>query len=139
MSEDFAERINSMNKGDFIKLLELIPQFQLNPDFGKIVVDEKTKEDVSVMPYYAPSELISEFIKIVYDMDIILPFDWIKWREGESLLSQNPQNFSNLDLLTLCKLITAIVRNDRFTEGYLLSKCNDGTVTNILLAIESKF
>ncbi len=139
MSEDFESRINSMSKGDFIRLLELIPQFQLNPDFGRFVTDEKTEEGISVFPYYAPSELISEFIKTVYDLGIVIPFDWIKWKEGETLLESKTQNFSSLDLVTLCKLITAIVRNDRFTEGYLLSKCQDGTLINILLAIESKF
>lgn len=41
-------------------------------------------------------------------------------------------HFANLDLLTLRKLLTAIIRNDRFCEGALLSALESGTIQKII-------
>lgn len=45
-------------------------------------------------------------------------------------------DFDSLDLVTKCKLITAIVRSDRFSEGALVSAFNSGVVLRILKSIE---
>ncbi|MCB1177951.1 MAG: hypothetical protein KDK36_10265 [Leptospiraceae bacterium] len=136
MAEEYISRIESLNKGDFVRLLELIPQFQMNPDFGKM---EKGDESTGNLPFYAPSELVSEFLKIIEEMGIIIDFDWIKWNEGVEILKNPDYDFQSLNKVTLCKLITAIVKNDRFTEGYLLSKFNDGSLLKIIQTFETKF
>ena len=43
-----------------------------------------------------------------------------------------------LDIPMKCKLITAIVRNDRFCEGALVSAFNSGLILNILKSIEKE-
>jgi hypothetical protein len=45
-------------------------------------------------------------------------------------------DFDTVDLLTKCKLITAIVRNDRFCEGALVSAFNSGLILRILKSIK---
>ncbi len=46
-------------------------------------------------------------------------------------------DFSHYNLETLNKFIIAIVRNDKYCEGYLASKFSDGTILSILKAAES--
>ncbi len=36
------------------------------------------------------------------------------------------------DLLTIVKLLTSLIRGDRFCEGHLLSVMGDGTILRIL-------
>jgi len=43
-----------------------------------------------------------------------------------------PQEFENLDSITLCKLLTTIVRADRFNDGLMISYFNDGTISAII-------
>lgn len=83
--------------------------------------------------------LISQFLKTVYsNPDIILVFDWVKWEEGKAVLNNEHPDFSQYDLITLCMFITAIVRADRFNEGYLNYCFRNGIMLNLLKALESR-
>jgi hypothetical protein len=44
-------------------------------------------------------------------------FDWGSWLQGSTMLSDKDFDFDSIDLVAKCKLITAIVRSDRFCEG----------------------
>ncbi len=45
-------------------------------------------------------------------------------------------NYDSVDLLTKCRMITAIVRNDRFCEGVLVSAFESGLMLKILRSLE---
>ncbi len=47
-------------------------------------------------------------------------------------------DFGTTDILKKCKLITAIVRNDRFCEGALVSAFESGLILKILKSIEKE-
>lgn len=47
-------------------------------------------------------------------------------------------DFDTIDLPTTCKLITAIVRNDRFCEGALDSAFESGFMLRILKSMEKQ-
>ncbi len=68
-------------------------------------------------------------------MPVVVVFDWKAWELGVSALKDPTHNFQNHDLVTLCKLITTILRAERFTEGFLPRKFEDGSVMRILDAI----
>ncbi len=82
---------------------------------------------------------ISNFLEMVYHLQIIQEdFDWTSWEEGKQILQNSDKGFDKYDIDTLCKLITAIVRNDKFNENYLESKFTDGTIFKIIKAMENK-
>ncbi len=56
--------------------------------------------------------------------------------EARELLDDKDADFSELNLITLCKLITVIVRNDRFSTGYLGGSFEDGIILKILYRIK---
>ena len=69
------------------------------------------------------------------------PSEWLviyngEWPEGKAMLQNKSQDFDNLDLATLCKLITTIIRADRFNDGYLISRFENGTILKIIKAIK---
>jgi hypothetical protein len=79
--------------------------------------------------------LISRIYHLLYDLKIVYPFDWSHWDEGSWLHKAPGLDYNRLDLLTLSKLITAIVRSDRFNGGNWISHFEDGTMQKMLEAL----
>lgn len=93
-----------------------------------------TREDPHTLPWFSLSELGHDFVAMAYETGWILKdFDWATWAHGSegqriandrtALAEANPQQ--------LAKLLTALVRQDRFVEGALSSAYDTG----LLLAI----
>lgn len=84
-----------------------------------------------------PSQ-VSDFSKIVYSMPIIISFDWGHWQEGQALYGASETILESHDCVTLCKLITAICRNDRLNEGALQRSLESGVMIRILHALKKR-
>ena len=130
------ENINRISKEDWNELFKLIPDVENTSEFGKWFVNEKTPEGINVFPYVISSDIVSKFRDIVYDKNIEIVFNWGNWEDGIGILENENSDFSKLDLITLVKLITTIIRNDRFSTGYLVSKFEDGTILKILYRLK---
>ena len=129
------ENIDKIPIEDWMELIDLIPEIE-----NILITNEKSKsnsEGELIFNYSVFNEVISKFHKVVYEKNIVLVFDWGEWDEGKDILENGRGDYNSFDLLTLVKLITTIVRNDRFCEGYLDSKFEDGTVLKVLNRIKS--
>lgn len=126
-----------MENTDWNKLFDLIPEIEHTTYFGKTVFPEKSQDGVMNAPYVNENQLVSRFRNIVAELGITPDFDWMAWEEGKDLLNYEDTNYSELDTETLCKLLTVIIRADRFAEGYLVSKFRDGTVLNIVNGLKN--
>jgi Family of unknown function (DUF6508) len=135
MDNSIDENINNISKDDWNELFKLIPKIENTNIFGELIVDKKTPEGDLVFPYMSSSEIVDKFHDTVYDKKMVVVFDWMKWDEGRDILENNDSDFSKLDLMTLVKLITSIVRYDRFSTGYLVGKFEDGTILKILFRL----
>ncbi|RMH64436.1 MAG: hypothetical protein D6677_04715 [Calditrichaeota bacterium] len=62
----------------------------------------------------------------------------MSWKEGTKIVSDASFDFDTLDLITKCKLITYIVRQDRFNEGFLVSQFESGLMLKILKSLEKE-
>ena len=116
--ENYKERIDSFSELEWKPLIELISKVENTLKFGEIVGREKDENGVIIMPYWDQNSIVSQFQEIVYNMPIIISFDWGSWEEGRKIARDENFNFDTIDIPTKCKLITAIVRNDRFCEGH---------------------
>jgi hypothetical protein len=65
---------------------------------------------------------------------VLTDFDWSKWAHGPECqtLVTNPANVASAGPLTLARLLTAHLRQDRFCEGHLLGAFEDGHLTAIV-------
>ena len=90
--------------------------------------------DVIQMPFWAASPLASQFVEMAYDTGWVLgDFDWPSWLESDearSLLSE-PSGISSATVDQLHKLLTALIRQDRYCEGALLGSFENGTLRSI--------
>lgn len=118
----------NLNKLKLNKIFKLIPKI--------IETDEFLIYNQSNYPVWAP--VVDEFHQLVYDLNIIILFDWTNWKEGSLILKDVNFDYSSLDSLTLVKLITTIVRAERFNEGFLPKCFSNGTILKILNALKAK-
>jgi len=82
--------------------------------------------------------IVSQFIEVVYQMPIMIVFDWMKWYKGDKMARDKNFDFDTTDLLTKCKLLTGLIRNDRFCDGALVSDFESGLILKILKSIEKE-
>ncbi len=132
------DEINAFTYEDWETLLALIPEIERTSSFGQWLGFNVDKDGVIQLPYCVPASIIDQFLENVYAMPIIIDFSWGKWNEGRNILSDDNFDFDTIDLVTKCKLITAIVRNDRFCEGALVSAFESGLILKILKSIEKE-
>jgi hypothetical protein len=116
------------------KLTALIPKIEITKSFGSLIVDESEEGEIQ-FPFYSSTNIVDEFLSIMYDENLIINFDWPSWEEGKRIMSQG--NFIGLDSFTLMKLLTAIVRSDRFNEGNLVANFENGNILKILQELEN--
>lgn len=130
MLENIQEYTDSLSKKDWDKLFDFIPKIEASKDFGTVEGGEETKDGSFQLPYYNWSSLVHEFHRTMYDLDLVISFDWSKWTEGKEIMTK--KDFKGRDMVTLLKLLSVILRAERFVDGYLIGRMEDGTVLAIL-------
>lgn len=137
--ENHKKVIESYSELDWQPLFQLIPEIEETIKFGEEAGGGKDMNGVFQMPYYMQSSIVTQFLKIVYELPIIISFDWSSWDEGRKIARDKNFDFDTIDKSTKCKLITAIVRNDRYCEGALVSSFESGLILKILKSIKNNF
>lgn len=129
-------KISSLKKEEWQQMIDLIPRIEESRSFGEFIIGELNSEGVQHFPYMVPEDIVVDFERIAYDLNIVISFDWSNWTKGSQLINDPDTNYGELDLVTLVKLITAIIRADRFNEGLLVSYFESGIILKILEAIK---
>ena len=129
---NYKEQIHAFTQQDWLPLIELIPKVESTSKFGE------WEEENILFPYCIEAPIVSQFLHIVYRLPIIIRFDWGAWEEGRKIASNDDFDYDTLDLPAKCKLITSIVRSDRFCEGTLVSAFQSGLILRILKSIEKQ-
>lgn len=136
--ENYREKINSFSENEWRQLIELIPLVEKTQKFGEMAGGEKVENGVIIMPYWNQNAIVSQFQEIVYNIPIIISFDWGSWEEGRIIARDENFDFDTIDIPTKCKLITAIIRNDRFCDGVLIEAFESGLILKILRSIKNQ-
>ena len=134
---NIEKHLADISKADWRSLFDFIGQLQKQNGFGKW--DEGSVMDgIGLIPSMKPDEIVTRIYSRLHELRILVVFDWMKWDEGNAALSDKDFNFESFDLISLCKLLTVIERRDRFSEGFLVRKFEDGTVLKIFKAIKNR-
>lgn len=120
------------------KLLEMIDAHK--GPWGTVGGDEKNKKGYTQMPYWIESDIVNEARDYFYKNGLMVNFDWPAWDEGrEFFKNEDPEKYDKLDKEWVCKLLTAVVRNDRFFDGAWVGLFESGDAQKLfrrLLEIE---
>ncbi len=136
--ENYIEVIESYQKKDWQPVFDLIQEIDSSDKFYEIVESKKNEDGVISMPYFKTSETIDKFLKIVHNLPLLVVFDWSGWEEGTNMINDIDFDYDKIDIPTKCKIITAIVRKDRFCDGTIASAFEDGLILKILKSIQKQ-
>lgn len=87
------------------------------------------------MPYTRYHPEVDRFVTLAYEDGWVLAnFDWGAWSvtEEATTLRDGPKALASATPDQLAKLITILVRQERFSEGTLLEACKAGLVLGIV-------
>ncbi|MDP3682724.1 MAG: DUF6508 domain-containing protein [Ignavibacteria bacterium] len=135
---DFSIHLKSLTKNDWQKLFSLQHEIENAEKFGKLRGFEKLPDGSNHFPLWTWEEITSRFFRIVHELGIIPVFDWTSWVEGKLIIENKNQDYTILDVETLCKLLTMIIRADRFNDGFLIVNLVNGTIIKIIKALQTK-
>jgi hypothetical protein len=102
-------------------------------DFGHWVISDPDQDGVTQMPWYDYSPDALRFMAEVSGAGFVQPFDWMSWMATSEAkaLTADPNRVATVDAEDLRRLLTAIIRGDRFVEGNVVGAFESG----VLLAI----
>ena len=106
------------------------PGFQ----FGTWHGGERKEPGVISMPYFVLSETAESFVRMAYEQGwVLMGFDWPAWKETEEAIAlrDDPDALAAASPEQLAKLLTVLIRQDRFVEGRLNSAFEAGLLTGI--------
>ena len=137
--ENITSHINNLSHKDWQKLFSLIPKIQRTKKFvlGGGFTENKNDPGNFMITPIIEAKIVHEFQDVMIDLGLIIDFNWGSWNEGKEIADRG--NYENIDTVTLLKLLTAFIRNNRFCDGVLASKFEDRTIENILIQLKKNF
>lgn len=135
--EKFSEHLISLRQSDWEKLFVLLPDIENTRKFGEIKAGELIDGNTLNFPYWVPAEIVNRTFRIINVLKLTPVFDWTTWKEGSKILSDKTFDYSKADTMTLCKLLTTIIRTDRFSDGFLISCFENGIMAKIIKGLKN--
>ena len=119
-------------------LFDLLPEIRQTKKFGRVVGSKRMPDGNMSLPFWLEAEVVSKFFNTAYFLGIVSTFEWATWKEGIDILNDPDTDFNDYGVDTLCKLLTFVLRCDKFCEGYLVNSFESGAMTAIIEAIQAK-
>jgi hypothetical protein len=110
------------SREDLLAVLAYARSFD-EPDFvgGEWVSPPPDDDGVTMLGYWLPSGDVVRWQAALCEHHIVLPFDWTaaSWRRQMRRYTVDSSLLEQVSLLTIRKVLTTLVRAERFCEGSL--------------------
>ncbi|MFN7917883.1 MAG: DUF6508 domain-containing protein [Vicinamibacterales bacterium] len=91
--------------------------------------------DESATPWEVPSEVVQKFVEAAYEHGWVRSgFKWGEWQQTDEAIQllRDPEAISSADAEQLARVLTVVIRRDRFNEGSLIYDFRSGLITRIV-------
>lgn len=132
--QNAVDNFKSMSDNDIQQLQNINARIQSHRgEWGIRHDDERTESGALIFPWIEQSLLIQEFVQFMYDKQLVVVFAWTEWQEGRDWYALNDDGkYNKLDVEIALKLITAVMRNDRFNDGALVRAFESDVIPKII-------
>ena len=121
-------------------LASLLPAFEApDVEFGTLKGGNEVEPGSFTMPWFSHSDITSRFLEVAYRDGWVRPdFNWTAWEytPGARRLRDDRRALEQATVLELARLLTVVIRSDRFGEGALAVALESRLVTAVLRRIE---
>lgn len=132
------------------KKFERTLSVQAEPDTNNFIVDELGGHNIESVkkvllfhdyfnnPNFEFNDKVASLFRqsLIKEGLILTSFDWPHWDKGRDIF-KHPERINDCDFVTLTKLLTAVIRNDRFCSGAYFSCVRNGSIKLILRRMKS--
>lgn len=137
MSEFINERfldetLDRYTIADWQAFLEVVKQINQTKEFGQLIESKG-----QIFDYYEYANSIQNLEKIFYNMPLLVVFSWSAWEEGKQMYNNSSFDWDSVDLGIKCKIVTALIRSERFNEGTLMAGFEEGKIQRILNSMQN--
>lgn len=114
----------------FVDELEA-PDF--DPGYWHSMAPTRDDPKVSTMPWFEPSDRANTFLNAIRANGWVEPFDWMAWAQTEegAALREDRRALARATPDQLQRLLTTLIRADRFNEGTLAWSFESGLMAGI--------
>jgi hypothetical protein len=123
------------DRDDLAALAAFLPLFR-DEGFvaGRIKGGNRNADGVVSMPYADYTAEVGRFLETAYGNGWIISFNWSEWSRSDEArqLLRSEDGIERASLDQLRRLVTCILRQDRFVEGTLLRAFEDGIIPRIV-------
>ncbi|WP_308170214.1 DUF6508 domain-containing protein [Acrocarpospora catenulata] len=92
---------------------------------------QETRPGVTQMPYPIYSQRFLEVVRLLGELDVVVPFDWGAWSKASPYFPEG-RGLAEAPVADAARLATAYVRGERFTDGALEYALENGAMQAIL-------
>lgn len=111
----------------------LLAQIEADPgSFGAWQRETHAAKDHLILPWVEFSVGAKAFLAHLLEAGLVIPsFDWIAW-DGRGRYMHDPASVAVADFEECRKLLTALMRGERFNEGLLLEAFESGLLRHLI-------
>jgi hypothetical protein len=114
-------------------LLAFLPMAEARLSPGQWTGGDRRPDGVITMPAFSPAGWLLRFHRAAYANGWVRPgFHWSSWYEHTGRAYEDPARVQRASVDTICRLLTAHIRADRFIEGNLGEVVSSGMLGHIL-------
>lgn len=84
------------------------------------------EKPVHLMPYAVYSDAVNRLVRQLYELQLVTTFNWPEWEGTDRYRSG--RDLAEAPVADAVRLITAVVRSDRFCDGAIATAIEDGTL-----------
>ncbi len=92
------------------------------------ITPERLPDGSMRLPWVRYSDTMFEISRVLHEADLMIGFAWMRWRDGIDRYLGKPDVVAAAPIADVLRVLTAIERGDRFTEGTIAGALNDGTL-----------
>lgn len=114
---------DEVSRDSIDRLLALLPEFERG-DF--------TTADAH---YRRTGQYLPQVVRLcekISESGLALSFDWVSWKKVDAPGVLTEEGIARADLLTLRKVLSYCVEQDRFFGGFLPMVCSNGLILSVL-------
>ena len=136
--EETKEHIKTLSADDWNRLFILIPEIEQETVYGEFDQAPLSNGSPNLFYPWKSSVIVHKIENIITELSLAPVYDWINWTEGREVLGKPNTLYDSLDTISLCKLFTIMIRQDRFCDGYFISCFENGAMLKVLKALKAK-